>query len=167
LITLRGVSEGAASSPHWLDEGEMRFWRAWILASTLLDNRLNRDLQDGHGISHTDYGILVVLSEQQGHRMRMSALADTLAMSKSRLSHQISRMEKAGLVRRDGDASDGRGIFACLTPVGHERLAAAAPTHVEGVRRYAVDMLDEAERAQAARMMERMVEGLRTTPPLR
>ncbi len=143
----------------------MRFWRAWIISSTLLDNRLNRDLQDGHGLSHADYGILVVLSEQEDHRMRMSVLADTLAMSKSRLSHQISRMEKAGLVRRDGDVSDGRGIFACLTPEGHERLTQAAPTHVDGVRRYVVDLLDSQERAEAARFLERVAEGLRTISP--
>jgi DNA-binding MarR family transcriptional regulator len=159
------VSEPTESPPHWLDEGEMRFWRAWILASTLLDGRLNRELQDGHGVSHTDYGILVVLSEQPDHRMRMSALADTLAMSKSRLSHQVSRLEKSGLVRRDGDVSDGRGIFACLTAEGMRRLEEAAPTHLAGVRRYVVDLLDEQERAQAARFMERVVDGLRADPP--
>jgi len=139
----------------------MRFWRAWILSSTLLDSRLNRDLQDNHGISHTDYAVLVVLSEQADRRMRMSALADTLAMSKSRLSHQVSRLEKAGLVKRDGDVSDGRGIYACLTPAGLTLLEQAAPTHVEGVRRYVVDLLSESERTQAAAFLERVVKGLR------
>jgi DNA-binding MarR family transcriptional regulator len=153
--------EPRASSTPWLDEGEQRFWRAWILSSTLLENRLNRDLQEGHGLSHGDYGVLVVLSEQEGHRMRMSALAEMLALSKSRLSHQISRMEKAGLVRRNGDVSDGRGIFACLTTHGYERLVAAAPTHVTGVRKYVVDLLDAEERAQAAVFMERVAAGLR------
>ena len=143
----------------------MRFWRAWIIASTLLDSRLNRDLQDLHDISHTDYGVLVVLSEQAGHRMRMSGLADTLAMSKSRLSHQVSRMEKAGLVQRDGDRSDGRGIFACLTPTGQRLLEQAAPTHVEGVRRHVVDLLSESERNQAANFLERVVDGLRPNSP--
>ncbi|WP_245707412.1 MarR family winged helix-turn-helix transcriptional regulator [Pseudonocardia oroxyli] len=156
------MSEGAAASPQWLDEGEMRFWRAWVVASTMLDHRLNRDLQVRHGISHMDYGVLVVLSEQQDSRLRMSTLADTLALSKSRLSHQVSRMEKNGLVRRDGDVSDGRGIFACLTPEGRTRLEQAAPTHVEGVRRYMVDLLDERERAQAADLLTRVVDGLRT-----
>jgi DNA-binding MarR family transcriptional regulator len=151
-----------SASPQWLDEGEMRFWRAWIIASTLLDGRLNRDLQDRHGISHTDYGVLVMLSEQPDDRMRMSSLAESLAMSKSRLSHQISRMEKAGLVRRDGDVADGRGIFACLTSGGRALLEQAAPTHVEGVRRYMVDLLDERERAQAAAFLSRVVDGLRT-----
>ncbi|GAA4544416.1 MarR family winged helix-turn-helix transcriptional regulator [Pseudonocardia xishanensis] len=143
----------------------MRFWRAWIIASTLLDGRLNRDLQDHHGISHTDYGVLVMLSEQEGYRMRMSALAETLAMSKSRLSHQVSRMEKTGLVQRDGDRSDGRGIFACLTPAGRTLLEKAAPTHVEGVRRYVVDLLTESERAQATVFLERVVQGLRAIAP--
>ncbi|MFR9803204.1 MarR family winged helix-turn-helix transcriptional regulator [Pseudonocardia sp. RS010] len=160
-MTDHASADPEASSTPWLDEGEQRFWRAWILSSTLLENRLNRDLQEAHGLSHGDYGVLGVLSEQEGHRMRMSVLAEMLALSKSRLSHQVSRMEKAGLVRRDGDVSDGRGIFACLTPHGHERLVAAAPTHVTGVRKYVVDLLDTEERAQAAVFLERVAARLR------
>jgi hypothetical protein len=45
------------------------------------------------------------------------------------------------------------------------RLEEAAPTHLAGVRRYVVDLLDEQERAQAARFMERVVDGLRADPP--
>jgi DNA-binding MarR family transcriptional regulator len=160
-VTEHASDEPGAPATPWLDEGEQRFWRAWILSSTVLESRLNRDLQEGHGLSHGDYGVLVVLSEQEGHRMRMSALADELALSKSRLSHQISRMEKAALVRRDGDTSDGRGIFACLTSIGYDRLVEAAPTHVTGVRRYVVDLLSEQERAQAAGFLERVLARLR------
>lgn len=146
---------------RWLDAAEMRFWRAWILSSTLLENRLNRDLQEAHGISHTDYGVLVVLSEQEGQQMRMTALASYLALSKSRLSHQVSRLEKAGLVRREGCESDGRGVLACLTPQGYDLLEQAAPTHVTGVRRYMVDMLDAEEQANAAEFLERVATRLR------
>lgn len=148
-------------SPQWLDENEMRFWRAWIISSTLMDARLNRDLQESYNLSHTDYGVLVVLSEQPDRRMRMSSLADFLALSKSRLSHQISRMQKAGLVMRQDDTSDGRGIFACLTEEGAAILQKAAPVHVAGVRRYMVDLLSAEEREQAAVFMERVVEQLR------
>lgn len=159
-----GMTAGVPS-PQWLDDDEMRFWRAWIISSTLMDARLNRDLQEAHNLSHTDYGVLVVLSEQPERRMRMSTLADVLALSKSRLSHQVSRLEKTGLVMRHDDTSDGRGIFACLTDAGFALLQKAAPVHVSGVRRYMVDLLSPEEREQAATFMERVIEELRADGP--
>jgi DNA-binding MarR family transcriptional regulator len=148
-------------SPIWLDENEARFWRGFIIAATLLEGRLNRDLVDRHGLSHADYAILVVLSEQPERSMRMSALAEFVAASKSRLSHQITRMEKAGWVRREECADDARGVLAVLLPAGYALLEAAAPTHVAGVRRYMVDLLTPEERGEATVFLERVVRTLR------
>lgn len=139
----------------------MRFWRTFIIASMLLDGRLNRELIEQHGLSHDDYVILVVLSEQDDHRMRMSALAELVVSSKSKLSHQVSRLERAGILRRDDCVSDGRGVFAVLTPEGHEILERAAPTHVEGVRRHLVDLVTPDERAQLTSVFERVSQHLR------
>lgn len=139
----------------------MRFWRTFIVASTLLEGRLNRELVEGHGLSHDDYVILVVLSEQDDHQMRMSALAELVVSSKSKLSHQVSRLERAGLLRRDDDASDGRGVLAVLTAEGYRRLEEAAPTHVEGVRRHLVDVVSPEERARLTLVFERVTNHLR------
>ena len=126
---------------RWLTEDEQRLWRGWLAASMLLPERLNRDLQEQHGLTGTDYQVLVELSESPERRMRMSTLAERTQLSRSRLSHQIDRMTAAGLVTRQECAQDGRGMFAVLTEKGWETITAAAPDHVESVRRNLVDRL--------------------------
>jgi DNA-binding MarR family transcriptional regulator len=126
---------------RWLTENEQRLWRGWLAASMLLPERLNRDLQEQHGLTGTDYQVLVELSESPERRMRMSTLAERTQLSRSRLSHQIDRMSTAGLVNRQECAQDGRGMFAVLTEQGWETIVAAAPDHVESVRRHLVDRL--------------------------
>lgn len=130
---------------RWLSEREQELWRGWIAASMLLPDRLSRDLQEQHGLTGTDYQILVELSETPERQMRMSTLADRTLMSRSRLSHQVDRMERAGLVGRRGCRSDGRGTYAFLTEHGWNVLVAAAPDHVESVRRHLVDLLSPEE----------------------
>ncbi|HYN56821.1 MAG TPA: MarR family transcriptional regulator [Motilibacterales bacterium] len=126
---------------RWLTEDEQKLWRGWLAASMLLPERLNRDLQEQHGLTGTDYQVLVELSESPERRMRMSTLAERTQLSRSRLSHQIDRMTRAGLVTRQECAQDGRGMFAVLTEQGWEMIVAAAPDHVESVRRHLVDRL--------------------------
>lgn len=130
---------------RWLNDREQELWRGWIAASMLLPDRLSRDLQEQHGLTGTDYQILVELSETPERQMRMSTLADRTLMSRSRLSHQVDRMERAGLVGRRGCRSDGRGTYAFLTEHGWNVLVAAAPDHVESVRRHLVDLLSPEE----------------------
>src|SRR6476661_5111629 len=114
----------------WLDEHQQRSWRAFLVGTTLLMERLDRDLRDQHRMSLPEYEILVRLSEAPGHRLRMAMLADSVSHSRSRVTHTVSRMEAAGLVARDACLSDGRGVEAVLTPQGQAALEAAAPTHV-------------------------------------
>jgi DNA-binding MarR family transcriptional regulator len=147
--------------PRGLDEDEMRTWRAYVVGKALLDSRLHRDLQEGHQLALADYELLVRLSEAPDGRARMSTLAEQVASSKSRISHQIGRMEKAGLVRREECPSDGRGVFAVLTGHGQEVLRNAAPTHVRGVRDNLVDLLSERERTVLADVFERVRTHLR------
>ena len=129
----------------WLSPDEQRSWLAFISAWTLLNHQLNTDLQSQHGLTIADYEILVRLSETEGQRMRMSELADATLASRSRLSHQVGRMETAGLVTREECAEDRRGSFAVLTEAGWQALVAAAPTHVTGVRANLVDVLSKSE----------------------
>ncbi|MFE0687492.1 MarR family transcriptional regulator [Streptomyces sp. JH002] len=127
---------------RWLTEGEQRVWRAHLDVSKLLMYQLERDLQP-FGLTMNDYEILVNLSESEERRMRMSDLAAATLQSKSRLSHQITRMEKAQLVRREHCDSDKRGLFAVLTDQGWNTMRTVAPHHVESVRRHFVDLLPQ------------------------
>ena len=146
---------------RWLNDEEMRAWRAYVVGKALLDAQLNRDLQDEHQLALADYELLVRLSEAPNGRARMSTLAELVASSKSRISHQIGRMEHAGLVCRQGCPGDRRGVFAVLTPHGREVLRTAAPTHVRGVRDNLIDLLSDQERLVLAEVFERVMSRLR------
>jgi DNA-binding MarR family transcriptional regulator len=135
-----------------LDEEQQRSWRALMMGMTLLDDRLDADLRAGFDISLSEYEILVRLSENDG-AMRMAQLADSLAHSRSRITHTITRMERSGLVERRNSADDGRGVVAALSDRGFEVLREAAPVHVSGVREYLVDLVSEEDFAALGRVM--------------
>jgi DNA-binding MarR family transcriptional regulator len=140
--------------PRWLDAAQQHSWRALVIGTTLLMDRLDDDLRRGFNISLTEYEILVRLSERPQRSIRMAQLADALAHSRSRVTHTIDRMEKAGYVVRGSTPEDGRGIVATMTDKGLELLAEAAPLHVEGVRSYLVDVADKADFAAVGRVMD-------------
>ena len=126
---------------RWLSRTEQRTWRAFLLASQLLMEQLDRELLRDAGIPHTYYAILVALSEQPERLLRMTDLAQLLRFSKTRLSEAISRLEVRGWVTRQPCPTDRRSTFAVLTEDGFRAIKAAAPGHVEGVRRHVFDHL--------------------------
>ncbi|WP_433549357.1 MarR family winged helix-turn-helix transcriptional regulator [Streptomyces sp. CA-294286] len=136
-------SDENAATP-WLSDAEQCAWRTYLDASKLLMHQLEKDLQP-FGLTNNDYEILVNLSESAEKRMRMSDLASATLQSKSRLSHQITRMETAGLVRRENCESDRRGLYAVLTDQGCEVMQKVAPHHVTSVRRHFIDMMSAEE----------------------
>jgi len=144
----------------WLTATEQGYWRSWISVTLLLQHQLGRDLQTETGLTLPDYEILVRLSEAPDRRIRMSELADLTLSSRSRLSHQIDRMTKAGLVDRQECTQDRRGFFAVLTDAGYEELVAAAPKHVTSVRRRIVDVLTPEEFAELGRINQKLVDAL-------
>jgi DNA-binding MarR family transcriptional regulator len=150
-----------AQEPRWLDDGEMRAWRSYVTGAAMLSYRLHKELVDDNGISLADYEVMVRLSEQPGGRMRMTQLAGEVASSKSRVSHQVARMEKAGLLKRSNCGDDGRGVFAELTERGARQLEQAAPTHVSGVRSHLVDLLSREEQEVLAKVFDRVITHLR------
>jgi DNA-binding MarR family transcriptional regulator len=129
------------SAVRWLTDEEQRAWRGYIRLAQLLMRQLDRDLHP-FGLSMHDYEILVELSEAPGHRIRMTELADRTAQSRSRLSHQVNRMEGKGLVSREGCEGDRRGTFAVLTADGTATIAKVAPFHLASVRQHFVDQVD-------------------------
>jgi DNA-binding MarR family transcriptional regulator len=132
---------GPAETVRWLDEREQGVWRAYLDMQTQLAARLNRDMQDESGLSIADFSVLVQLSEHADQRMRVLELARALGWEKSRLSHQLTRMQQRGLIERSNCSEDRRGAFVVLTETGRAAVEAAAPRHVETVRRYLFDPL--------------------------
>jgi len=148
------------STPHWLTEEEQRAWRAYIQLAQLLIRQLDRDLHP-FGLSMHDYEILVELSEAPNNRLRMTDLADRTAQSRSRLSHQISRMETKRLVVREECEGDKRGTFAVLTDRGAATIGEAAPFHVASVRQHLIDQLAPADLATLVDSCEPVLDRLR------
>ena len=145
---------------RWLDPDEQRTWRAYLTASRVLMDTLDRELQRDAGMPHAYYEILVQLSEAPGRQLRMSQLAQAAGSSRSRLSHAVARLEAAGWVRREDCPTDRRGQIALLTDEGFATLAAAAPGHVEGVRRHLFDALSPAQVDQLRRISETLADHL-------
>ncbi|MGX1881327.1 MarR family winged helix-turn-helix transcriptional regulator [Streptomyces sp. NPDC055287] len=144
----------------WLTDAEQCAWRTYLDANRLLTYQLEKDLQP-YGLTINDYEILVNLSESKERRLRMSDLAAATLQSKSRLSHQITRMENAGLVRRENCESDRRGLYAVLTDQGSETMQQVAPHHVESVRRHFIGMLSPESLADMKAALTPVVEQLR------
>ncbi|MFF0816179.1 MarR family winged helix-turn-helix transcriptional regulator [Rhodococcus sp. NPDC003318] len=158
------IADETAASPHWLDAAEMRAWRGFIEGSQRLMEVLNRELQSRHQISLADYRILVILSESPDGSVRMSELADGILSSRSRLTHQVRRMETDDLVTRSTCVEDGRGVLALITPHGRSKLAEAAPTHLNGVRNYLIDLLDAKELDAVGTVFEKVDAALDARP---
>jgi len=145
---------------RWLTEDEQTAWRAYIRLAKMLMRQLDRDLHP-FGLSTNDYEILVELSEAPGNRLRMTELADLTAQSRSRLSHQITRMEVKGLVRRVACDGDKRGTFAVITPRGLSTIERVAPSHVESVRQHFMDHISAADLAVLTAAYEPVMDDLR------
>jgi DNA-binding MarR family transcriptional regulator len=144
----------------WLDTQQQRSWRAYLVGTTLLMDRLDRELREQHRLSLPEYEILVRLSEADDNRMRMAMLADSVSHSRSRVTHTVARMATAGLVVRDSCLDDGRGVEAVLTAQGRRALEEAAPTHVAGVRRLLVDLVDDEDFEAVGRVFNAVTDGL-------
>src|SRR5947199_6075074 len=149
------------AEPRWLDDEEQATWRAFVAATHLLFGQLDRELQRDAGIPHAYYVILAMLSEAPERTLRMSELAEITQSSRSRLSHAVARLEEAGWVRRESCPTDRRGAFARLTDEGFAALEAAAPAHVESVRRHLFDRPTRHQVRQLHELSEPVPRGLR------
>ncbi|GAB2481620.1 DNA-binding MarR family transcriptional regulator [Nocardiopsis aegyptia] len=139
------ISEGPGpmADTRWLSDDEQEAWRTFMAAVRLMESALDRQLRRDSGLPHAYFHALVVLSEAPDREMTMTALAERLLSSPSRLSHAVSRMESDGLVRRYKRPGDRRTTIAALTEAGLEALREAAPGHVDEVRRVVFDPLTD------------------------
>ncbi|MFJ9108792.1 MarR family winged helix-turn-helix transcriptional regulator [Streptomyces sp. NPDC102283] len=154
------MTTASTSATRWLTDEEQHAWRAYLHATTLLEDHLDRQLQRDAGMPHIYYGLLVQLSQAPRSRMRMTELARNAKITRSRLSHAIARLEKNGWVRREDCPSDKRGQNAVLTDDGHEMLRRSAPGHVEAVRQAMFDRLTPEQVSSLGEIMRVLATGL-------
>jgi DNA-binding MarR family transcriptional regulator len=125
----------------WLDEREARAWRSLQVMQLRLNGALARQLATDSQLSYPDYLVLVALTESEDGRLRLFELGRALGWEKSRLSHHVSRMAQRGLVTKEACDADRRGFHVVVTPAGRRAIKAAAPGHVDAVRRLFVEPL--------------------------
>ncbi|MBO0840473.1 MAG: MarR family transcriptional regulator [Sciscionella sp.] len=145
---------------RWLNADEQQVWRSYLAATKAFNAFMEQQLQRDAAMPATYYMILVELSEAPGRTLRMSELAMRSGSSRSRLSHAVARLEKAGWVTRSGHAGDKRGFNATLTDEGFAALVDAAPGHVSAVREKMFDVLTAEQVKQLGEICAAIVAGL-------
>ncbi|MGW2696701.1 MarR family winged helix-turn-helix transcriptional regulator [Streptomyces sp. NPDC001296] len=124
-----------------LEPQEWEFWDLWMRAQRLLARELERDLQRECGISKAEFSMLVTLWQAAGREMRVGELSESLDWDKSRVSHQLTRMEKRGFVKRTKYGVDGRRAGIGLTTEGRRAAQSAILVHGGNIRRHVLDSL--------------------------
>lgn len=145
------------ADPAWLDEREAHVWQAYRDLQRELRDALDRQLVRDAGLSAAEYALLVPLSEAPGRRLRARELGSTVGWDRSRVSHQLSRMEQRGFVAREPCPDDARGSVVRLTRAGRSAIEAAAPNHVATVRRLFLDPLSDEELDTLAALLDRLL----------
>jgi DNA-binding MarR family transcriptional regulator len=148
---------------RWLTDEEQQAWRGLLRMTAQLNARANRLLLQEYGISLADYEVLVALSEAPEGQLRVFEVADALAWEQSRVSHQLARMQRRGLITREGCATDARGAFAVLTTAGRAAIERAAPAHVEQVRQLVFDELSHEQVSALTEITTRVLDRLAAT----
>ncbi|HEY8691173.1 MAG TPA: MarR family transcriptional regulator [Chloroflexota bacterium] len=149
---------------RWLNPEEQRTWRAFLAASQMLLDQLERELQRDARMPHTYYEILVNLSEAPDRMMRMSDLAERSLSSRSRLTHAVDRLEQLGWIERIQCPEDRRGAYARLTDKGFGVIEKAAPGHVAAVRTHLFDQLSNEQVKQLCEISEAISSHLAGNP---
>lgn len=127
----------------WLSDDQQLLWRDYLAMTTGLQAAMHRQLQQACGMTLADYDVLVALSEHG--RLRVQRLGAVLGWEQSRLSHQLRRMRRRGLLNRFDSADDGRGAEVELTDEGHAQLRSAAPGHAQLVQSVVFDGMTPAQ----------------------
>ncbi|GAA1581218.1 MarR family transcriptional regulator [Kribbella hippodromi] len=151
------------TEPRWLDQREARLWLSYRDTHRELMRALEARMISNSGLSGADYALLHPLSEAENGLLRTRDLGRSVGWERSRLSHQVSRMEKRGLVCREECSDDARGSMVRLTELGRKAIDAAAPDHVEAVRAYFFDRLSIAEQEQLTTLLDRIAADLPVT----
>ncbi|MFC6887316.1 MULTISPECIES: MarR family winged helix-turn-helix transcriptional regulator [Actinomadura] len=110
-------------------EARAQGWRTLAALQARIEDRIERALQEAHGLSVNEFCVLVHLSGDEGRDVRMQQLAARLVLSQSATTRLVTRLEKRGLLRRVLSEEDRRGIYAEATEAGAALCAEATPTH--------------------------------------
>jgi len=145
------------AEPKWLDTREERAWRTFVHTHHELMLRLQRHMMADSGLVQAEYEVLAVLSQHPDGLMSAQELGSQLRWEKSRLSHQVRRMQDQGLVAREPNPADARSCMVRLEPAGRRIIEEAAPWHVRHVRQDFIDLITPEELETLIAVNERVL----------
>ena len=148
----------ASTSSKPLTAREQAAWRAFVRALIVAPRVLDADLLAISRLNMADYHVLVLLSEEPRHAMRMSELAAQATLTASGVTRVVERLTRRGLVERVRSETDGRGQVARLTEDGLQTLRETYPPHLHSVRTRVMRHLRELDLAAFTKAMERIAE---------
>ena len=137
---------------------ELGAWRGLLQVHAQTTQVLDAQMRERHGITVSAYEVLMFLGDADGHRLRMAEIAERVLLSRSGLTRLVDRLVDLGLVTRSASKTDGRGLYAQLTPAGASELEAARRTHRAGVRQVFLDQIDPDDQAALAEIWGRYLE---------
>jgi len=146
----------AHQSPLTAGDWRLGAWRSFLRTHNHLLRRLGQDLQANHKVGLASYDVLVQLAEAPGHRLRMSDLADAVLLSRSGLTRLVDRLQGEGLVERQPDPQDARGLYTVLTTQGLDALRDASGVHLAGIAELVVQRLTDSELRQLRELMDKL-----------
>lgn len=128
-----------------LSTSEREIWRAFFVMRRQLELTLERRLQAAAQVSGADFDVMMALVDSPEKRLRAGQIGDLIGWEKSRVSHQITRMEARGLVARQECGDDARGVWVMLTADGSRAVLDAIGDRSDAIRQYFFDVLTEDE----------------------
>jgi DNA-binding MarR family transcriptional regulator len=148
----------AMAETRTLEPDEWELWDTWMRAQRLLARELDRGLQRDSGISKAEFSVLVTLWHAPGREMRVSELSESLDWEKSRVSHQLTRMENRDFVERAESGAAGRRTRIGLTAKGRRAVQSAILVHAGNIRRYFLDALTPEQTAAIRAWSEQLTD---------
>jgi DNA-binding MarR family transcriptional regulator len=153
------------SDPEALNAEQLAAYFALMEVGSLLRHAVEGHLRAEGGLSYVQFEILARLAETTSGRQRMTDLADGIVYSRSGLTYQADRLEKAGLISREPSVDDERSTTVAITAAGRALVARLLPGHVRLVRQLLLDPLDRRDTAVLTDLLKRVRDHMRAAPP--
>jgi DNA-binding MarR family transcriptional regulator len=141
------------------EESELRTWVRFIATHSAITRELEAQLMGAHGLTLSDYDVLVQLARAPEHKMRNIELAKAIVLTRSGVTRLVDGLERDGLVARASCPSDKRGSFVKLTDEGRHRLREAADTHLNWVRELFLERIGPDGRAALDELLGKLPGG--------
>jgi DNA-binding MarR family transcriptional regulator len=133
-----------------------RAWVRFLRAHAAITRELSTRLEAQHGLTLSDFDVLVQLYHAPEHSLRRVDIARAVLLTASGITRLLDGLERAGWVEKRSCDSDARVSYAVLTPAGVEKFEAARIAHHRDITELFGSRFTAAEQAQLAELLGRL-----------